>query len=131
MWIVDAMNAAAEKAGPADAGSRIRTWRMEDMNLVQATWIGAAKFFRRFSRDVALNVHHHRRTNSQECPAPQHWNFLFFLSMPTMAAATCYDLLKSVMGKGETRSAFRTSIPTAGLSWPSVSSVSFPWPGPP
>src|SRR5258707_11304622 len=30
MWIVDAMNAKAEKAGPADASSRIRTWRMED-----------------------------------------------------------------------------------------------------
>jgi len=27
--------------------------------------------------------------------------FSFFLSIPTMAVATCYDLLKSVMGKGE------------------------------
>src|SRR6266403_2612049 len=28
MWIVDAMNAPAEKAGPGGPGSRIRTWRM-------------------------------------------------------------------------------------------------------
>ena len=28
--------------------------------------------------------------------------FSFFLSIPTMAAATGYDLLKSVLGKGET-----------------------------
>jgi len=27
--------------------------------------------------------------------------FSFFLSMPTMVVATCYDLLKSLRGKGE------------------------------
>lgn len=27
--------------------------------------------------------------------------FSFFLSMPTMVVATCYDLLKSLTGKGE------------------------------
>jgi len=33
MWIVDAMNAGAEKAGSGAPGTRIRTWHMEDMNL--------------------------------------------------------------------------------------------------
>src|SRR5262249_58127589 len=28
-------------------------------------------------------------------------DFSFFLSIPTMVVATCYDLLKSVRGKGE------------------------------
>jgi undecaprenyl-diphosphatase len=101
MWIVDAMNAKAEKAGPADAGSRIRTWRMEDMNLAQATWIGACQILsavfpgtsRSMSTITAGQIAGMSRAAALE--------FSFFLSMPTMAAATCYDLLKSVMGKGE------------------------------
>ena len=40
--------------------------------------------------------------------------FSFFLSMPTMAAATGYDLLKSLSGKGENPSACRKSTPTDG-----------------
>ncbi len=101
MWIVDAMNAKAEKAGPADAGSRIRTWRMEDMNLLQAVWIGACQILsavfpgtsRSMSTITAGQIAGMSRAAALE--------FSFFLSMPTMAAATCYDLLKSVMGKGE------------------------------
>src|SRR5260221_8591219 len=31
MWVIDAMNAKAESAGPAAAGSRIDTWDREDM----------------------------------------------------------------------------------------------------
>src|SRR5207245_9136824 len=40
MWIVDAMNARAEKAGPGATASRIHTWHMEDMGLGQSIWIG-------------------------------------------------------------------------------------------
>jgi hypothetical protein len=42
MWIVDAMNATAEAAGPV-TGSRIHTWKMEAMSLGQAVWIGACQ----------------------------------------------------------------------------------------
>jgi undecaprenyl-diphosphatase len=101
MWIVDAMNAKAEKAGPTAAGTRIRTWRMEDMNLPQAIWIGACQILsavfpgtsRSMSTITAGQIAGMSRAAALE--------FSFFLSMPTMAAATCYDLLKSVMGKGE------------------------------
>jgi undecaprenyl-diphosphatase len=101
MWIVDAMNAKAEKAGPATPGTRIRTWRMEDMNLLQAIWIGACQILsavfpgtsRSMSTITAGQIAGMSRAAALE--------FSFFLSMPTMAAATCYDLLKSVMGKGE------------------------------
>jgi undecaprenyl-diphosphatase len=101
MWIVDAMNAQAEKAGPTAAGTRIRTWRMEDMNLPQAIWIGACQILsavfpgtsRSMSTITAGQIAGMSRAAALE--------FSFFLSMPTMAAATCYDLLKSVMGKGE------------------------------
>src|SRR5205809_4716579 len=39
MWIVDALNAPAETAGPDGGRSRIHTWKMEDMSLGQALWI--------------------------------------------------------------------------------------------
>src|SRR6266576_1019218 len=39
MWIVDAMHAKAEAAGP-NGNSQIRTWKMEDMSLGQSIWIG-------------------------------------------------------------------------------------------
>ena len=101
MWIVDAMNAQAEKAGPTATGTRIRTWRIEDMNLPQAIWIGACQILsavfpgtsRSMSTITAGQIAGMSRAAALE--------FSFFLSMPTMAAATCYDLLKSVMGKGE------------------------------
>jgi undecaprenyl-diphosphatase len=101
MWIVDAMNAGAEKAGPGAPGSRIRTWHMEDMNLLQAIWIGACQILsavfpgtsRSMSTITAGQIAGMSRASALE--------FSFFVSMPTMAAATCYDLLKSVMGKSD------------------------------
>jgi undecaprenyl-diphosphatase len=101
MWIVDAMNAGAEKAGPGTPGTRIRTWHMEDMNLLQAIWIGACQILsavfpgtsRSMSTITAGQIAGMSRASALE--------FSFFVSMPTMAAATCYDLLKSVMGKGD------------------------------
>jgi undecaprenyl-diphosphatase len=101
MWIVDAMNAGAEKAGLGTPGSRIRTWHMEDMNLLQAIWIGACQILsavfpgtsRSMSTITAGQIAGMSRASALE--------FSFFVSMPTMAAATCYDLLKSVMGRGE------------------------------
>ena len=101
MWIVDAMNAKAEKAGPGAPGTRIRTWRMEEMNLLQAIWIGACQIlsavFPGTSRSMSTITAGQLAGMSRAAAL----EFSFFVSMPTMAAATCYDLLKSVMGKGE------------------------------
>src|SRR5260370_7969252 len=43
--IVDEMNARSESAGLGATGTRIHTWHMEDMSLVQAIWIGACQIF--------------------------------------------------------------------------------------
>ncbi|MGA9813061.1 MAG: undecaprenyl-diphosphate phosphatase, partial [Terriglobales bacterium] len=99
MWIVDAVNAPAEAAGPV-AGSRIHTWKMEAMSVGQAVWIGACQIlsavFPGTSRSMATiaagQVAGMSRASALE--------FSFFLSIPTMAAATLYDLLKSLRGKG-------------------------------
>ncbi|HTS38717.1 MAG TPA: undecaprenyl-diphosphate phosphatase [Candidatus Solibacter sp.] len=100
MWIVDAMHAKAEAAGPA-AGSRIRTWKMEDMSLGQSMWIGLCQIFsavfpgtsRSMSTIAAGQIAGMSRAAALE--------FSFFVSMPTMAAATLYTLYKSLRGKGE------------------------------
>jgi undecaprenyl-diphosphatase len=100
MWIVDAMNSKAEAAGPSAGGGRIHTWKMESMSLAQAVWIGACQILsavfpgtsRSMSTIAAGQIAGMSRAAALE--------FSFFLSIPTMVVATCYDLLKSLRGKG-------------------------------
>jgi undecaprenyl-diphosphatase len=101
MWLVDALNSKSEAAGPGAAGSRIHTWKMEDMSLAQAIWIGFCQIFsavfpgtsRSMSTIAGGQVAGMSRASALE--------FSFFVSIPTMAAATIYTLLKSLSGKGE------------------------------
>jgi undecaprenyl-diphosphatase len=100
MWLVDAMNAKSEAAGPGATSSRIHTWKMEDMSLGQAIWIGACQILsavfpgtsRSMSTIAAGQIAGMSRASALE--------FSFFLSIPTMVVATLYDLLKSLRGKG-------------------------------
>ena len=99
MWIVDAVNAKSEAAGPSAGSGRIHTWRMETMSLAQAVWIGAYQILsavfpgtsRSMSTIAAGQIAGMSRAAALE--------FSFFLSIPTMVVATCYDLLKSLRGK--------------------------------
>lgn len=101
MWGVDALNARSEQAGPSASGGRICIWRMEDMNLGQAIWIGTCQILsavfpgtsRSMSTIAAGQLGGMSRAAALE--------FSFFLSIPTMVVATCYDLLRSLKGKGE------------------------------
>jgi undecaprenyl-diphosphatase len=100
MWIVDGINARWEELGPETPRSRIRTWSMEAMSLGQAIWIGACQILsavfpgtsRSMSTIAAGQIAGMSRASALE--------FSFFLSIPTMVVATCYDLLKSLRGKG-------------------------------
>jgi undecaprenyl-diphosphatase len=100
MWIVDAINARSERLGPNAPGSRIHTWQMEAMSLGQAVWIGTCQILsavfpgtsRSMSTIAAGQIAGMSRAAALE--------FSFFLSIPTMIVATCYDLLKSLRGKG-------------------------------
>jgi len=105
MWIVDAMRAKDEAAGPppstAAAARGIHTWKMEDMSLGQAIWIGFCQIFsavfpgtsRSMSTIAGGQIAGMSRASALE--------FSFFVSIPTMAAATLYTLYKSLRGKGE------------------------------
>ncbi|HEY1462288.1 MAG TPA: undecaprenyl-diphosphate phosphatase [Terriglobales bacterium] len=98
MWAVDALNARSELAGPGE-GSRIHTWKMETMSLGQAIWIGACQIlsalFPGTSRSMATIAGGQLAGMSRASAL----EFSFFLSIPTMVAATGYDLLKSLRGK--------------------------------
>ncbi len=101
MWIVDELNSESEAAGLGATGTRIHTWHMEDMSMAQAIWIGACQILsavfpgtsRSMSTIAAGQLAGMSRASALE--------FSFFLSIPTMVVATCYDLLKSLRGKGE------------------------------
>jgi undecaprenyl-diphosphatase len=101
MWIVDAVHATSEAAGPGSRAGRIHTWKMEDMSLGQSIWIGFCQIFsavfpgtsRSMSTIAAGQIAGMSRASALE--------FSFFVSIPTMAAATLYTLYKSLRGKGE------------------------------
>ena len=90
-----------EKAGAGAAGSSIQTWRMEEMSLGQAIWIGACQIlsavFPGTSRSMATIAGGQLAGMSRASAL----EFSFFLSIPTMVVATGYTLLKSLRGKGE------------------------------
>jgi undecaprenyl-diphosphatase len=83
MWVVDVV-----------FSKRIRITHMEEMSLSQAIWIGACQIlsavFPGTSRSMSTIAAGQVAGMSREAAL----EFSFFLSMPTMAAATLYDLLK-------------------------------------
>jgi undecaprenyl-diphosphatase len=109
MWIVDAYFGSPRTVG------RHMTERMEDVSLIQAIWIGicqvASAVFPGTSRSMSTiaagQVAGMSRTAALE--------FSFFLSMPTMIAATGYDLLKTFHPKHGAEALGR--MPVDGHEW--------------
>lgn len=101
MGAVDLQKSKWEKAGETAPHSPIRTWRMEDMTPVQAVVIGlcqvAAAVFPGTSRSMATIAGGQLMGLSRAAAL----EFSFFLSMPTMAAATGFVMLKSIIGDAD------------------------------
>ena len=93
MWIVDAL------FGAARAGSGHATERMEDVSLAQAVWIGicqiASAVFPGTSRSMSTIAAGQVAGMSRSAAL----EFSFFVSLPTMLAATLYTLLKTMHPK--------------------------------
>jgi undecaprenyl-diphosphatase len=108
MWVVD-----ARFGNPRSA--RHMTERMEDVSVFQAIWIGicqiASAVFPGTSRSMSTiaagQVSGMSRTAALE--------FSFFLSMPTMVAATFYDLFKTFHPKHGAEALGR--MPVDGHEW--------------
>lgn len=109
MWVVDAM------FGTPRSGSRFQTERMEEMTTPQAIWIGicqiASAVFPGTSRSMSTIAAGQLVGMSR----PAALEFSFFLSMPTMAAATLYDLFRTFHPKHGAEPLGR--MPANGLEW--------------
>ena len=101
MWVIDAMKAPWEKAGPGAAGSLIHTWKMDDIHGGQALWIGACQILSAVFPGTSRSMSTIAAGQLMGMSRAAALEFSFFLSMPTMAVATLYTLLKSLTGKDE------------------------------
>jgi undecaprenyl-diphosphatase len=100
MWAVDSYFAKAEAAGP-DVPGRIRTWHMEEMSLGQAVWVGLCQILSALYPGTSRSMSTIAGGQVARISRAAALEFSFFLSIPTMAAATGYDLLKSLRGHGD------------------------------
>ena len=84
MWIVDA------------TFTRVRVTHMEEMTLPQAIWIGARQILSAVFPGTSRSMSTIAAGQIVGLSRPAALEFSFFLSMPTMAVATLYDLYKTL-----------------------------------
>ncbi len=101
MWIIDAMKAPWEKAGPDAPGSPIHTWKMDDIYGGQALWIGACQILSAVFPGTSRSMSTIGAGQLVGMSRSAALEFSFFLSMPTMTVATVYTLLKSLRGSDD------------------------------
>ena len=85
MWVVDAVF------------TRPRVMHMEETSLPQAIWIGAAQILSAVFPGTSRSMSTIAAGQIVGMSRPAALEFSFFLSMPTMAVATGYDFVKTVM----------------------------------
>ena len=88
MWVVDALYARQRL--------RTRTEQMEQMGLGQAVWVGFCQIFSAVFPGVSRSMSTIAGGQLAGMTRASALEFSFFLSMPTMLAATGYDLLKTL-----------------------------------
>lgn len=120
MWIIDFLCerpkpvfAASAAAGSRQSGatqaleyespaSSARTERVEDMTLFQAIWIGLVQILSAVFPGTSRSMSTIAAGQTAGMTRASALEFSFFLSLPTMAAATLYDFYKTVIRhKGE------------------------------
>ncbi len=89
MWIVDWM------FGTPRPGGRHQTERMEEMSMGQAIWIGICQIASAVFPGTSRSMSTISAGQVVGMSRPAALEFSFFLSMPTMAAATGYELLRT------------------------------------
>jgi undecaprenyl-diphosphatase len=109
MWIVDAM------FGPTPPAGRHKTERMEEMSLLQAIWIGICQILSAVFPGTSRSMSTITAGQLAGMSRPSALEFSFFLSMPTMAAATLYDLYKTLHAHAGQTALGR--MPASGHEW--------------
>ena len=111
MWIVDVLHGAPRP------NRGYKTDHMEEMSLGQSIWIGicqiASAVFPGTSRSMSTIAAGQLAGMSR----PSALEFSFFLSIPTMVAATGYDLLKTVRPKHASAGTALGAMPSNGHEW--------------
>ena len=107
MWVVDgvygkprAIAARSLGAAVAEPPAGYKTNDMEEMTLGQAIWIGACQITSAVFPGTSRSMSTIAGGQLVGMSRPAALEFSFFLSMPTMIAATGYDLFKSLHHKG-------------------------------
>ncbi|HEV3027128.1 MAG TPA: undecaprenyl-diphosphate phosphatase [Planctomycetota bacterium] len=100
MGLVDLWKSRWEKAGPDAPGSTIRTWSTEKMVLPQAVWIGACQILSAVFPGTSRSMSTIAGGQIAGLSRAAALEFSFFLALPTMCAATGYDLLKTLLAVG-------------------------------
>lgn len=90
MWIVDA------RFGKTPASGHFKTEQMEEMSSPQAIWIGFCQITSAVFPGTSRSMSTIASGQIAGMSRPAALEFSFFLSMPTMAAATLYSLYKAV-----------------------------------
>lgn len=99
MALVDLRKAPWEKAGPGVEGSPIRTWAMDGISTIQAAFVGACQVLSAVFPGTSRSMSTIAAGQLAGLSRAAALEFSFFLSIPTMFAATGYDLLKVFLGK--------------------------------
>jgi undecaprenyl-diphosphatase len=107
MWVVDAIYGKPRAIATRSVGAAVasvaggyKTNDMEEMSLGQAIWIGACQITSAVFPGVSRSMSTIAGGQLVGMSRPAALEFSFFLSMPTMIAATGYDLFKSLHHKG-------------------------------
>ena len=113
MWIVDAMFGSPRPLAISDSTSAsppgrtgsvsvqgFRTEKMEQMTMGQSIWIGLCQVLSAVFPGTSRSMATIAAGQVAGMSRPAALEFSFFLSMPTMAAAVAYDLLKTLTAKG-------------------------------
>jgi len=101
MWVIDAMKAPWEMDGPEAFCSPIHNWKMDDIHGGQALWIGSCQILSAVFPGTSRSMSTIAAGQLVGMSRAAALEFSFFLSIPTMTAATLYALFKSLRGKDE------------------------------
>jgi undecaprenyl-diphosphatase len=113
MWIVDAVYERSKHQ--AFARGKL-TEDMEQMSVGQAIWIGFCQIFSAVFPGTSRSMSTITAGELAGMSRPAALEFSFFLSIPTMVVATCYDLFKSLRPHHGEPSAIGT-MPSDAHSW--------------
>jgi undecaprenyl-diphosphatase len=113
MWIVDAVY---ERSKHKVFARGKLTEDMEQMSVGQAVWIGFCQIFSAVFPGTSRSMSTITAGELAGMSRPSALEFSFFLSIPTMVVATCYDLLKSLRPHHGEPSAIG-SMPSDAHSW--------------